>query len=41
MLFFYDFTFNKSAVRRVFLEIGIVIGHLKKSYLTLGKYFDV
>jgi hypothetical protein len=30
MIFFYDFIFYKSEVRTVLLEIGIVLGLLKK-----------
>ena len=37
MVFFYDFTFHKSEIRTVLLEIGIVLGLLKKTLLKTSK----
>jgi hypothetical protein len=39
MLFFNEFIFYKSEVRTVLLEIGIVLGLLKKVTLKLAKLF--
>ena len=37
--FFDNFIFYKSKIRIVLLEVGIVLGLLKKSYLKLAKLF--
>ena len=37
MVFFYDFIFHKSEIRTVLLEVGIVLGLLKKTLLKTSK----
>ena len=37
MIFFYDFIFHKSEIRTVLLEVGIVLGLLKKTLLKTSK----
>ena len=37
MLLFYDFIFHKSRIRIVLLEVGIVLGLLKKALLKTSK----
>ena len=37
MVFFYDFIFHKSEIRTVLLEVGIVLGLLKKPLLKTSK----
>ena len=37
MAFFYDFIFHKSEIRTVLLEVGIVLGLLKKTLLKTSK----
>ena len=36
-IFFYDFIFHKSETRTVLLEVGIVLGLLKKALLKTSK----